>query len=222
MTKKLQNKILNQLYFLKSIGYDYSENINIYQANNKQEELPNNIDELKEIAENCYLCQLSKFRENVLFGQGNNNANIMFIKESPTISEDEMATFYVGKAGELLQKMIQNVLNISQNDVYITNVVKCICTNGTITKEHVNYCKSYLYKQIELIKPKIVVALGESVYTYLTNDSTNFTEIRGKVINQKDFDIICTYEPGFLLRNPSSKKEAYQDMLQIKSLMEKM
>lgn len=222
MTKKLQTKILYQLHFLKSIGYEYSENINFQQAEKEQYSLPNKIEELREIVENCYLCQLSKFRENVLFGQGNLNSNIIFLKESPSVSEDELGEFYVGKSGELLSKMIQNVLDISHNDIYITNIVKCISTNGTISKEHVNYCKSYLYKQIEIIKPKLIVALGEGVYSYLTNDSSPFNEIRGKVINYNDFDIICTYEPSFLLRNPSSKKDAYLDMLKIKSLMEKM
>lgn len=222
MTKKLQNKILYQLHFLKSIGYEYSENIDFYQAQKEQQSLPDKIEELEEIAQNCYLCQLSKFRENVLFGQGNINSKVIFLKESPSVSEDELGEFYVGKSGELLSKMIQNVLNVNHNEVYVTNIVKCISTNGTISKEHVNYCKSYLYKQIEIIKPKLIIALGEGVYSYLTNDFTPFNEIRGKVINYSDFDIICTYEPSFLLRNPSSKKDAYLDMLKIKSLMEKM
>ncbi len=222
MTKKLQSKILYQLHFLKSIGYEYTENINFQQTNKEHQTLPNKIDELKEIVDNCYLCQLSKFRENVLFGQGNINSKVIILKESPSVSEDELGEFYVGKSGELLSKMIQNVLKINLNEVYITNIVKCVSTNGTISKEHVNYCKSYLFKQIEIIKPRLIVALGEGVYHYLTNDNASFNEIRGKVINYNDFDIICTYEPSFLLRNPSSKKEAYVDMLKIKSLMENM
>lgn len=222
MTKKLQNKILYQLHFLKSIGYEYYENINFQYTQKEQNSLPDDINLLEEITKNCYLCQLSKFRENVLFGQGNINSNIMFLKESPSVSEDELGQFYVGKSGELLLKMIQNVLNVNHNEIYITNIVKCISTKDTITKEHVNYCKSYLHKQIEIIKPKLIVALGEGVYSYLTNDTTPFNEIRGKIINYNDFDIICTYEPSFLLRNPSAKKDAYVDMLKIKSLMEKM
>lgn len=222
MTKKLQSKILYQLHFLKSIGYEYTENINFQQTNKEHQTLPDKIDELKEIVDNCYLCQLSKFRENVLFGQGDINSKVIILKESPSVSEDELGEFYVGKSGELLSKMIQNVLKINLNEVYITNIVKCVSTNGTISKEHVNYCKSYLFKQIEIIKPRLIVALGEGVYHYLTNDNASFNEIRGKVINYNDFDIICTYEPSFLLRNPSSKKEAYVDMLKIKSLMENM
>lgn len=222
MTKKLQTKILYQLHFLKSIGYEYTENINFNHTNKERQTLPNTISELKEFVDNCHLCQLSKYRENVLFGQGNLDTDILFLKESPSVSEDELGEFYVGKSGELLLKMIQNVLNIPVDKVYVTNIVKCISTKGTISKEHVNYCKSYLHKQIELIQPKLIVALGEGAYSHLTNDTTPFSQIKGKVINYNDFDIICTYEPSFLLRNPSSKKDAYGDMLKIKSIMESM
>jgi len=222
MTKTLQNRILHQLNFLKTIGYEYCENINFSEINKEQISLPNNIEQLEEIVKNCHLCQLSKYRENVLFGSGNLNAKVMFLKESPGATEDELGEFFVGRSGNLLTKMIENVLNISPKDIYITNIVKCISPKGIISNEHVNYCKSYLDKQIDLIKPKLIVALGEAAYSYYTNDNTSFSEIRGKVINYNDFDIICTYEPSFLLRNPSSKKEAYQDMLKIKSLMEKM
>ena len=222
MTKNLQNRLLYQLNFLKSIGYEYGQSINLQNSNNEQVQLPNNINQLEQLVKNCYLCQLSKYRENVLFGSGNIDADVLFLKESPTISEDEVDTFYVGKSGDLLANMIQKVLKVDCEDVYITNIVKCISPNGSTKNEHVNFCKSYLDKQIELIKPKLIVILGESVYRYFTNDTTPFSEIRGKVIRNNDLDIICTYEPSFLLRNPSSKGEAYEDLLKIKAIMEQM
>ncbi|WP_428025311.1 uracil-DNA glycosylase [Arcobacter sp.] len=222
MTKNLQNRLLYQLNFLKSIGYEYGQSINLQNSNNEQLELPNEINQLDELVKNCYLCQLSKYRENVLFGSGNINSKIMFLKESPTVSEDEFSTFYVGKSGDLLKTMIEKVLKVNVNDVYITNIVKCISPNNSIKHEHVNFCKSYLDKQIEIIKPKLIVILGESVYRYFTNETRAFSEIRGKVIRNNDLDIICTYEPSFLLRNPSSKGEAYEDLLKIKAIMEQM
>jgi len=222
MTKILQNRLLYQLNFLKSIGYEYGQNINFQNSNNEQVELPEDINKLEELVKNCYLCQLSKYRENVLFGSGKIDSNIMFLKESPTISEDECGTFYVGKSGDLLKNMIEKVLKVNCEEVYITNIVKCISPNSEIKHEHVNFCKSYLDKQIELIKPKLIVILGESVYRYFTNDNTAFSEIRGKVIRNNDLDIMCTYEPSYLLRNPSSKGEAYEDLLKIKAIMEQM
>ncbi|ADG92788.1 Uracil-DNA glycosylase superfamily [Arcobacter nitrofigilis DSM 7299] len=222
MTKNLQNKLLYHLNFLKSIGYEYGQNLNFKNSNTEQVRLPDDIKQLEELVKNCHLCQLSKYRENVLFGSGNINSNIMFLKESPTISEDEVDAFYVGKSGELLKNMIEKVLKVPCETVYITNIVKCISPNSEIKAEHVNNCKAYLDKQIELVKPKLLVILGESVYRHFTSDNTAFSEIRGKVIPNNDLDIICTYEPSFLLRNPSSKGEAYEDLLKIKAIMEQM
>lgn len=222
MTKKLQNRLLYQLNFLKSIGYEYGQSINYKNSNIEQIALPDDITQLENLVKNCYLCQLSKYRENVLFGFGNKNSKVMFLKESPTITEDEFGTFFVGKSGELLSNMIQNVLKVRCEEIYITNIVKCISPNESIKLEHINCCKTYLEKQIELIKPKLLVILGENVYRYFTNDNCSFSEIRGKVIHNNDLDIICTYEPSFLLRNPSSKGEAYEDLLKIKAIMEQI
>lgn len=222
MTKKVKSKILYQLNFLKSIGYEYTQSIEINDLSDEQIDLPNNLHELENIAKNCYLCQLSKYREHVLFGTGNHDADIMFIGDEPSISEDETGAFYSGRTGALLQKMIENVLNVSINDIYITNLVKCKTSHNMVSEEYANSCRAYLLKQIELIKPKLIVALGESSYSYLTSSEDHFSKVRGQVVNYNGLDIIPTYHPSFLLRNPTSKKDAYYDMLKVKSLMEKM
>lgn len=222
MTKNLQKKILYQLELLKSIGYNYTESIDIKNANNEQVDLPDDLNALEEIVKNCYLCQLSKYRENPMFSYGNPKSKVMILKETPTISEDELGEFYVGKSGDLLSSMIEKVLNVKKEELYITNIVKCICSSSDMKIDYVNYCKGYLEKQIDLIKPKLVIALGEGTYQYFTNDATPFNEVRGKVIRKDDLDIITTYEPSFLLRNPSSKKDAYEDLLKIKAIMEKL
>lgn len=222
MTKRVKHKILQQLYFLKSIGYEYTQAIEINDLSNEQVDLPNNLNELENIAKNCYLCQLSKYRANVLFGRGNSNANVMFIGDEPSISEDETGEFYSGRMGSLLTQMIENVLNIKVNDVYITNLVKCKTSHNIVNDEYANACRAYLLKQIEIIKPKLIVALGESSFSYLSNSEEAFSKVRGQVHNYNGMDLLTTYHPSFLLRNPTAKKEAYHDMLKIKSLMEKM
>lgn len=222
MTKRVKNKILYQLNFLKSIGYKYTETINIQDLSDEQIDLPNNLNELDNIAKNCYLCQLSKYREHVLFGRGNAHANVMFIGDEPSISEDETGEFYSGRTGALLTQMIENVLDVKVNEVYITNLVKCKTSHNVVEEEYANACRAYLLKQIELVKPKLIVALGESSFSYLTNSDDAFSRMRGQVVNYNGMDLIATYHPSFLLRNPTSKKEAYYDMLKIKSLMEKM
>lgn len=222
MTKRVKNSILYQLNFLKSIGYEYTNSINIKDFAQEQFNLPNEMSELEQIVKNCHLCHLSKYRANVLFGRGNVNADIMFIGDEPSISEDETGEFYSGRMGALLVKMIENVLGIRANDVYITNLVKCKTAHNQVSSEDANACRAYLLKQVELVKPKLIVALGQSSYEYLTNDTSTFSKVRGQVINHMGLNIIPTFHPSFLLRNPTAKKEAYYDMLKIKSIMEKM
>lgn len=219
MTKTVKNKILYQLNFLKSMGYEYHEMIRISNQEINSSSLPNDINNLKNIVENCYLCELSKSRKNVLFGEGNENASLMIIADEPTSTEDELKSFYVGKTGEQLSKMIENVLPLKKEDVYITNLVKCKSSNG-MNSSHYNSCSTYLHKQIELVNPKLIVTLGEKVYQYLSNDLSSFNKIRGQVMSFREYKVIPTHSVSFLLRNPSSKKEAYYDMLKIKSILE--
>lgn len=219
MTKTVKNKVLYQLNFLKSMGYEYHEMIRMSNQEINSNSLPNDINNLKNIVENCYLCELSKSRKNVLFGEGDVNASLMIIADEPTSTEDELKSFYVGKTGEQLSKMIENVLPLKKEDVYITNLVKCKSSNGMNSSQYKS-CSTYLHKQIELINPKLIVTLGEKVYQYLSNDMSSFNKIRGQVMNFRDYKVIPTHSVSFLLRNPSSKKEAYYDMLKIKSILE--
>lgn len=219
MTKLVKNRILNQLNYLKSFGYEYHESLDLFSNNIKNVKLPNNINDLSISVSHCYLCELSKCRKNILFGYGNTNSDIMFIGDEPSNSEDEMGVFYTGKSGELLSKMIENVLNIKKEDVYLTTLVKCKSSNG-LNNSCIDTCNDYLLKQIELVNPKLIVALGEKVYSYLLKNSFDFAQVRGKDLSFNGISLITTFSPSFLLRNPSSKKDAYYDMLKIKNYME--
>lgn len=222
MTKLAKYKLLHHLNFLKSIGYEYHEPLNLLFSDINSLNLPNNLDSLKNSVQHCYLCELSKMRKNIVFGEGNNNADIMFITDFPATLEDNTGKIFVGRSGELLTKMIENVLNIKREDTYITNIVKCKPISATIGSKEANLCKSYLFKQIELVRPKIIVTLGELSYQYLTNEEISLNKIRGQSLNYKDAVLIPTFHPSFLLRNPSSKKDAYVDMLKIKKIMESL
>ena len=221
MTKTIKNQILKNLYNLKSFGYEYHESLDLFSNNIKNVKLPNNINDLSISVSHCYLCELSKCRKNILFGYGNTNSDIMFIGDEPSNSEDELGLFYVGKSGELLTKMIENVLNVTKEDVYFTTLVKCKSSNG-LNNSNIETCHDYLLKQIELIKPKLIVALGEKTYSYLLKNSDNFSQMRGKELAFNGITLITTFSPTFLLRNPSSKKDAYYDMLKIKNYMESL
>jgi uracil-DNA glycosylase len=221
MTKSVKNQILKHLHNLKSYGYEYHESLEFFSNDVKNIKLPNNLVELKNAVEHCYLCELSKCRKNVLFGYGNSNSNVMFISDEPSKSEDEMGLLYAGKSGELLTKMIENVLNINKEDIYLTTLTKCKSING-LNNSNIDTCNDYLLKQIEIIKPKLIVTLGEKTYSYLLKNNDNFAQIRGKELSFNGIPLIATFSTSFLLRNPSSKKDAYYDMLKIKNYMEYM
>jgi len=219
--KNLKNALLlKQLYIQQSIGFDYTF-IKPFKQNEVKLILPDKLDLLKQQTSKCYLCQLSKYRTNVVFGEGNTNATIMFIGEGPGVTEDTMGKPFVGKSGELLTKMIENVLYLKREDVYIANIVKCRPPNNRTPYEEEAYtCLPYLKKQIKLIKPKIIVSLGTTAYKYLTNDNTSISKIRGIIYKQNDYIIIPTYHTSYLLRNPSAKKYVFEDLKTIKNILD--
>jgi DNA polymerase len=219
--KNLKNALLlKQLYLQKEIGFCYTSALP-YSDNEPNLSLPHSLQELKQQANNCHLCQLSKSRTNVVFGEGNEDAKLMFVGEGPGATEDSMGKPFVGKSGELLTKMIENVLLLKREDVYIANIVKCRPPNNRTPHEEEAYtCLPYLQKQIELINPQIIVTLGATAYRYLTNDTTAITKIRSTIHTQNGYKLIPTYHPSYLLRNPSAKKEAFEDLKLIKSLLD--
>jgi len=220
MTLETKNELIRNLNKLKSYGYEYIQPLKLNESTNIGS-LPNDLCQLATIVQNCNLCELSKQRKNVVFGEGDIKAKVMFIGEAPGATEDDTGRPFVGRAGQLLTKMIENVLNIKRSEVYIANVVKCRPPNNRVPQsDEVNLCKPYLDKQIKLISPKLIVALGKTSYTYLTNDETAISKVRGKVIEYNGLKILPTFHPSFLLRNPSAKKDAYHDMLKIKSMIE--
>lgn len=219
MTKAVKKRVLDHLNFLKSMGYDYHEIIEISNKELNSDSLPNDLEELKSLVENCYLCELSKSRKNALFGEGNPNAALMFISDEPSAIEDELKSHFAGKSGEQLTKMIENVLPLKKEDVYITSLVKCKSANG-MNSSHFGSCNSYLFKEIELVNPKLIVTLGEKAYEYLCPDMDKYNQIRGQIIKYKNYSVLPTFSVSFLLRNPSFKREAFHDMLKIKSILE--
>jgi len=221
--KNLHNALLlKQLYQLKQLGYRYTS-ITPYQEEKIDLALPDTLESLQKQAESCHLCDLSKSRSKAVFGEGNPHADILIIGEGPGATEDSTGKPFVGRSGELLSKMLENVLGLKRADVYITNIVKCRPPNNrapTPTEAHT--CQPYLLKQIELIKPKLILTLGATAYHYLTGDDTGITKVRGTVHTYGTATLIPTYHPSYLLRNPSAKKEVFEDLKKVKALMERI
>lgn len=211
--------LLKQLYQLKQLGYRYTDiSLSRYEAS--ETDLPDSMESLRKQSDNCHLCELSKSRRHGVFGEGREDADILFVGEGPGATEDSSGKPFVGRAGEVLTRMIENVLLIPRSEVYIANIVKCRPPGNRVpTPAEAHTCLPYLKRQIEIIQPRLIVTLGATAYHYLTGDDSRIGEVRGTVIEQNGYKVIPTFHPSYLLRNPSAKKEAFVDMKLIKHLM---
>jgi len=219
--KNLHNALqLKQLYLLKQMGYRYTD-VKPSDLESEPDELPSDLESLRKIVDSCHLCELSKSRHKVVFGEGNPQADLMFVGEGPGATEDSTGRPFVGRAGELLTKMIENVLHIPRSQAYIANIVKCRPPGNRVpTPTEAFTCRPYLLKQIEIVRPRIIVTLGATAYRYLTNDDTPISRVRGHLIHTESYLLIPTFHPSYLLRNPSAKKAAWEDLLNVKRLMD--
>ena len=166
---------------------------------------------------NCKKCPLSKLgRKQVVFGQGNPQAKLMFVGEGPGREEDEMGIPFVGRAGKLLTKIIE-AMRLKRKDAYITNVVKCRPPNNrTPLPQESEICKKLiLLKEIEIINPQIICTLGACATQALLGNHVRITKTRGTFFSLDKYKIIPTYHPAYLLRNPAAKKNVWQDMKKI-------
>lgn len=172
------------------------------------------MDELASVAAECTLCELHKTRTNSVFGDGNCKAELMFIGEGPGRDEDEQGLPFVGRAGQLLTKMI-NAMQFTREEVYIANIVKCRPPeNRNPTDEEAAKCLPYLNRQIDIIRPKVIVLLGAVPLKYLLG-LAGITRIRGTWYEYRDIKVMPTLHPAYLLRNPSAKKEAWDDLQKV-------
>jgi DNA polymerase len=220
--RRLHNALqLKQLTLLKQMGYRYTD-VTPSDLDSEPAQLPNDLEELRRLVEQCHLCDLAKSRHKVVFGEGDPHARLMFVGEGPGATEDSTGRPFVGRAGELLTRMIENVLHLRRDQVYIANIVKCRPPGNRVPSPTEAFtCRPYLLKQIEIIRPKIIMTLGATAYRYLTNDETPISRIRGHILRTPDYTLVPTFHPSYLLRNPSAKKQAWDDLLKVKELLVK-
>lgn len=172
------------------------------------------MDELAVKAGECSLCGLHKTRNKSVFGDGDRKAELMFIGEGPGRDEDEQGIPFVGRAGQLLTKMI-NAMQFTREEVYIANIVKCRPPeNRNPSDEEAEKCLPYLNRQIDIIRPKVIVLLGAVPLKYLLG-LTGITKIRGTWYEYRGIKIMPTLHPAYLLRNPPAKKEAWEDLQKV-------
>ena len=168
----------------------------------------------------CTRCKLSGLgRHQIVFGVGNPNADLMFVGEAPGADEDIKGEPFVGRAGQLLTKIIE-AIELRREDVYIANVIKCRPPqNRNPEPDEVEQCEPFLFRQIDTIKPKVIVALGKFAAQCLLRTTEPITKIRGREFAYRDAILIPTYHPAHLLRTPSAKRDVWEDMKRVRAIL---
>ncbi|HET6169498.1 MAG TPA: uracil-DNA glycosylase [Terracidiphilus sp.] len=160
----------------------------------------------------CQRCPLSQGRNKIVFADGDANAQIMFVGEGPGADEDAQGLPFVGRAGQLLNNMI-GAMGLKREQVYIANIVKCRPPqNRKPEPEEAHSCMPFLERQIEIVRPRVLVALGATAATYLLGMRGSIGSMRGRIHDYRGIQTVVTYHPAFLLRDPAQKKEAWKDL----------
>ncbi len=173
-----------------------------------------------EIGPDCSRCKLHGLgRRHVVFGVGNPNADLMFVGEAPGHDEDVQGIPFVGRAGQLLTKIIE-AINLTRDDVYIANVIKCRPPeNRNPEPDEVDTCEPFLFRQVQVIRPRIIVALGTFAARALLRSKEPISRMRGQIFKYGDALLIPTFHPAYVLRNPASKRDVWEDMKKVRDLL---
>ncbi len=198
------------LEYLNILGFNY---LYFFEKKKKDDKIER-LEALEKIVKNCKLCPLHLKRKQAVFADGNPNSPLMFIGEAPGGDEDLKGIPFVGKAGQLLNKMIAK-MNLKREDVYITNIVKCRPENNRDPlPEEINTCSPYLVEQIEIIKPKVIVTLGRFSGGFLTG-MQGIKNYRGHWFSYKGIPLMPTFHPSYLLHNPKERWLVWDDMKEV-------
>ena len=165
----------------------------------------------------CQRCKLAPKRTNIVFGSGNSSAELVFVGEAPGYDEDQQGLPFVGRAGQLLTKIIESI-NFKREDVYICNVLKCRPPeNRNPEPDEVAACNPFLKKQLAAIRPKVVCCLGTFAAQTVIQTAAPISRLRGKFFDLDGMRVIATFHPAYLLRSPEKKREVWEDMKQIRA-----
>uniref|UniRef100_A0A7V4XRR4 Type-4 uracil-DNA glycosylase n=1 Tax=Acidobacterium capsulatum TaxID=33075 RepID=A0A7V4XRR4_9BACT len=168
---------------------------------------------LREEIGDCTRCQLAfEGRNKIVFGDGDPSARLMFVGEGPGADEDAQGLPFVGRAGQLLNNMI-GAMGLERSQVYIANIVKCRPPQNRVPEQdEANTCTQFLFRQMQIVRPEMIVALGATAATYLLGAKSPLKALRGRIHQAHGSKLIVTYHPAYLLRDPNQKKEAWADL----------
>jgi DNA polymerase len=215
--------LMNELTLLRDLGFTHLD-LSVKRASGAFVAEPmtaapsadaNSIDALIAQAHNCNACRLAGTRTNVVFGVGSPTADLMFIGEAPGRDEDLQGEPFVGRAGQLLTDIIK-AMKLTREQVYIANVIKCRPPeNRNPEPDELDACRPFIRQQVELIQPKVIVALGKFGLQSLTEKAYSISAVRGQWLDYNGIKLMPTYHPAYLLRTPAAKKDVWNDMKKV-------
>ena len=206
---------------ITKVDLDKEEEISLFDDREEWEKAES-LEELDRLINRCTKCPLHKSRKNFVFGVGNPKADIMVIGEGPGVEEDLQGEPFVGRAGKLLNEILR-AINFKREEVYIANVIKSHPPgNRTPTAEEMEACVPYLKKQIDLIKPKLILCLGLTAAQGLLKKRDSLTKMRGQLFEYRGTKVMVTYHPAALLRNPHWKRPCWEDVQKFRKLYDEM
>jgi uracil-DNA glycosylase len=213
--KALKGQVVNSDSF--SLGIDWGKKPS--QIKQVKADIRTKEEKLKIVCEemaDCQLCPLGKTRKNIVFGNGNPEARIVFVGEAPGADEDEQGLPFVGRAGQLLTDIIVKGMKLQRKDVYICNILKCRPPNNrNPLPEEIDKCEPFLKKQLQIISPEMICALGTFAARTLLNTDIPISALRGRFHHYEGIKLMPTYHPAYLLRNPAAKKQVWEDIQMI-------
>jgi uracil-DNA glycosylase len=229
------NELADQLQFLKDIGVESLElgsnrevsKTTAKKSSRAQASAPpsppasappsDSLEAIRADIGDCQRCKLAPKRTNIVFGSGNPNAELVFVGEAPGYDEDQQGLPFVGRAGQLLTKIIESI-NLKREDVYICNVLKCRPPdNRNPEPDEVASCNPFMKRQLASIKPKVVCCLGTFAAQTVLQTPAPISKLRGKFFDIDGMRVIATFHPAYLLRSPDKKREVWEDMKQIRA-----
>ncbi len=189
---------------------------NLFESSEPAVAQAGTLEDLRAAIGDCRRCKLSSGRTNLVFGVGNPRARVMFVGEGPGRDEDLQGIPFVGRAGQLLTDIITKGMGLKREDVYIANVVKCRPPeNRNSEPDEVASCEPFLKKQVDLVRPKIIVALGKFAVQCLLQSKQPITRLRGQWHEYQGIRLMPTFHPAYLLRNPGDKKLVWEDIKKV-------
>lgn len=214
--EKILQDLEKRLIFFKDLGFK-----EIPKVKKMKRSVIESLEDIRADIGDCTRCKLSHGRTHIVFGEGNPKAKLMFVGEGPGHDEDVTGRPFVGRAGQLLTKIIE-AMNLKRGDVYIGNIVKCRPPNNRAPQpDEVSSCEGFLHRQVKVIGPEVIVCLGSVAFQNLLKTENKISGARGKWIEWNGVKVMPTYHPAFLLRNPSMKKEVWEDMKKVMEVLKK-